>query len=258
MDSRPALATTERGSGEPTLVFLHYYGGSAAEWIAVVDRLSSRFRCVLPDLRGFGASAASDVPDTWSVEDAADDVEALLADLVRESFVLIGHSMGGKIALALAARRPATLQAVVLVAPSPPTPEPIRDDVRSRLLATHGGREAAAEGAKAITAQPPGSAAFEQVVADNLRAAPGAWRAWLVTGSREDISSAMDRIAVPVLAVSGDQDETIPTNVIRTEVAERVPGAKLVEVAGARHLIPLDRPEELARLISDWAAHPLA
>jgi pimeloyl-ACP methyl ester carboxylesterase len=65
------------------------------------------------------------------------------------------------------------------------------------------------------------------------------------------------RIAVPVLAVSGAEDRTIPTTVIAREVVARVPGAKLIEVAGSRHLVPFDRPEELSRLIADFA-RPIA
>ena len=257
LDARPVLPAIERGSGKPTLVFLHYFGGSSADWDLVADRLAPEFRCLLPDLRGFGAAAADDVPSTWSVADAADDVAALIAAHALDDFVLAGHSMGGKIALALAARELAGLRRVVLVAPSPPTPEPIDDNVRARLLATHGERAAAQESAGEITFQPPGSPLFERVVADNLATAPGVWRAWLETGSREDISEAVKRIAVPVLAVSGAEDRTIPTTVIAREVVARVPGAKLIEVAGSRHLVPFDRPEELSRLIADFA-RPIA
>jgi pimeloyl-ACP methyl ester carboxylesterase len=256
LDARPVLPATERGSGKPVLVFLHYFGGSAADWDLVADRLAPAFRCLLPDLRGFGACASDDVPDSWSVADAADDVAALIAARALDDFVLVGHSMGGKIALALAARELAGLRGVVLVTPSPPTPEPIDEAVRTRLLATHGERAAAEEGAGEFTHQPPGSALYERVVADNLATAPGVWRAWLETGSREDISTAVKRIAVPVLAVSGADDRTIPTDVIAREVVRRVPGARLVEVPGARHLIPFDRPEELSRLIADFARPP--
>lgn len=257
MDGRPVLPAIERGSGTPTLVFLHYFGGSSADWDLVADRLAPEFRCLLPDLRGFGTAASDDVPSTWSVGDAADDVAALIAAHALDDFVLVGHSMGGKIALALAAPKLAGLRRVVLVAPSPPTPEPIDEAVRARLLSTHGERAAAEEGARAITFQPPGSPLYERVVADNLATAPGAWRSWLETGSKEDISEAVKRIAVPVLAVSGADDRTIPTAVIAREVVGRVPGAELVEVAGSRHLIPFDQPEELSRLIADFA-HPLA
>src|SRR5215210_602562 len=167
----------DRGRGDRTLVFLHYFAGSSRAWGPVIDRLAADHRCIAPDLRGFGDS---DGPATgYAVNDYADDVAALIGSLDLGRYGLVGHSMGGKIALALAARQPPGLEALVLIAPSPPTPEPIPDDVRAHLLASHGDRAAAENTARAIMMAGPGTPAFTQVVEDNLRTKPLAWRAWL-------------------------------------------------------------------------------
>jgi pimeloyl-ACP methyl ester carboxylesterase len=92
----------------------------------------------------------------------------------------------------------------------------------------------------------PGTPAFAQVVEDNLRTAPPAWRAWLEQGSREDISALMPRIDRPVLVLVGDEDTTIPPPVIEREVVARIEGAHLVRVARSRHLVPLDAPQAVA------------
>jgi pimeloyl-ACP methyl ester carboxylesterase len=114
----------------PSLVFLHYFGGSSQAWTEVIEKLARDFHCVAPDLRGFGAS--DEPAENLALEDYADDVECLISTLALENFVLIGHSMGGKIALAFAARNPKNLRSLILLAPSPPTPEPIKDETRAK------------------------------------------------------------------------------------------------------------------------------
>lgn len=183
------------------------------------------------------------------MDDYADDVAALIGALRIERYTLVGHSMGGKIALALAARRPAGLASLVLLAPSPPTPEPIAGAERARLLAGHGDRAAAEKTAGAITARPLAAPVFALVVEDNLRTSPPAWRAWLERGSREDISALMSRIAVPVLVVTGTADPVIPADLLEREVVRRIAGARLVMVPDVGHLVPLEGPEAAARAI---------
>jgi pimeloyl-ACP methyl ester carboxylesterase len=99
------LHVSERAGNGPALVFLHYWGGSSRTWRAVVDALPTRYRIIAPDLRGWGASAAPDT-DAYTLADFAADVEQLLTTLEVRQYILIGHSMGGKIAQLLASRRP--------------------------------------------------------------------------------------------------------------------------------------------------------
>lgn len=236
------------GAGGPAVVCLHYFAGSGLEWDAVAARLAGEYHCVAPDLRGHGDSAA--LPDAYAVADGADDVAGVVAALGITDYALVGHSMGGKLALALAARRPPGLRALVLVAPSPPTPEPIPDAERARLLASHGDRRAAEETADAIVARPLPPAPRARVVADNLRTSPAAWRAWLARGSREDVSALASHITVPTLVVAGTADRTIPEALLAREVVPRVAGARLAVVPGAGHLVPLEAPEALAGLVA--------
>ncbi len=236
------------GSGaRPSLVLLHYFGGSSGAWAEVSVRLASRYHCLAPDLRGFGESAAP--AGGCTLNDYADDVAALIEAASVNSYVLVGHSMGGKIALALAARRPASLRALVLLAPSPPTPEPIPDEERARLLDTHGDRRAAEETVRHITHRPLAAPVFARCVADNLRASLPAWRAWLEAGSREDISEAMARIDVPTLVVAGAADAPLTAPLLEREVVGRLADARLTTLPDAAHLLPLEAPAAVAGLI---------
>ena len=83
----------ETGKGSPTLVFIHYWGGSRRTWSEVVARLSKRFRCIALDVRGWGKSDRH--ADDYSLFAQADDVQGVIAALNVKDVVLVGHSMGG-------------------------------------------------------------------------------------------------------------------------------------------------------------------
>lgn len=243
--------------GEPALVFLHYFGGSGRVWDGVVAQLGTDYEAAAPDLRGFGS--AGSMPGPYTLGAYAEEVEDLIHRRGFERTILVGHSMGGKIALSLAARRPAWLAGLVLVAPSPPTPEPMSEADRAGMLAGYGQPAAALATARKIVARPLAPALLAQVVEDMLRSAEPAWAAWLQEGSREDISAGVGRLSVPAVVVSGTQDKTIPTSVLASEVLPRLERGRLVTIPDAGHLLPLEAADEVAGLVAALAwglSHP--
>ena len=250
------LNVREQGSGTTFIVLLHYFGGSAREWGVVVDRITTQFpvHCLAVDLRGHGQS---DAPATgYSVDDMADDIADLiehygLTGAPDRDFVLVGHSMGGKVALAVAARRPTGLRSLVLLAPSPPSPEPIPDDTRARLLATQGQPGAAERTLHEITVMPLPGPVQQQIVGDNVHTAPAAWRAWLLHGSREDITDRMSQIETPVLVAVGEKDTNIPANLLKTALLPLLPAnTPLTIVPGAGHLLPYETPDAVLAILA--------
>lgn len=127
------INVADRGAGEPVLVFLHYYGGSTRTWQGVIDDLSATHRCVALDFRGWGQSdkRATD----YDLDTLATDVEQVILRLKLAQFVIVGHSMGGKVAQIVAARRLAGLKALILVAPAPPVPIEVSDEQREVIVA---------------------------------------------------------------------------------------------------------------------------
>lgn len=228
----------------PAWVLLHYFGGSALSWGPLVQALGGG--CVAPDLRGFGAAPPS---GAMRVEDYADDVAALLPG----DCVLVGHSMGGKVALALAARRPPGLRGLVLVAPSPPGPEPMDDAARAKLRAAWGDPAAAREVAHGISRHRDGPA-YDRIVADHLRASREGWMAWLDRGSTEDLRSLAGQVDVPVLVMAGTDDDALGPEVQARETLPLLPGAAMRTVADSKHLVPLDAPAELASAMRSWVS----
>ncbi|MDQ3323892.1 MAG: alpha/beta hydrolase [Acidobacteriota bacterium] len=235
----------------PTLVFLHYFGGSSRAWTEVIERLAKDFHCVAPDLRGFGASDALSTAENFAVKDYADDIECLIRVLTIENYVLIGHSMGGKIALALAARQPEGLQSLILLAPSPPSPEPIKEETRAKQLASHGNRCVATETICQAAGGKLCGASFESAINDSLRTSEAAWKWWLESGSLEDISSEVGQINVPVLIAAGEKDEAMTPKLLKNEIVRPIENARLVVVAEGKHLLPLEAPEKIADLIRE-------
>lgn len=245
------LNDEDQGSGSPALVFLHYFAGSLRSWVHVAGDLSRTGRRLCIDLPGFGRSAPL---STYSVHTMAQVVATHIADRRLSSYVLIGHSMGGKLALACATMNPPGLAGLVLVAPSPPSPEPMDERERNRLLATHGDRSSAEQTVHTITRRAIPVADVAICIDDNLRTSPEAWHWWLAQGSREDITAQARRVACPILVLGGSDDPVIPPHVITTDVMPRIANASRIEIAGAGHLLPLEAAPEVGTAIRSFVA----
>lgn len=129
-----ALNVEKRGSGEPAIVFLHYWGGTSRTWTKVVAELQGKFTTVAYDARGWGQSDKP--PVGYKLTDLADEALSLIKELDIKTYVLVGHSLGGKISQLIASRNPEGLKGLVLVAPAPSTPLGFPDEAR-RSRFTH-------------------------------------------------------------------------------------------------------------------------
>jgi pimeloyl-ACP methyl ester carboxylesterase len=226
-----------------TYLALHYWAGAGHEYDHLRALLPAGSSLLAPDLPGFGAQAAPAGFD-YSVGAYVDWVAQYTAAQQLKEYVLIGHSMGGKIALALAARQPAGLRGLLLLSPSPPTPEPISDDDRAASLAAYGQRLEAEKTATKIMIRPVAKEVRQTVIADNLRTSQAAWDAWLEHGSKEDISALMSAIQVPCCLLVGDADHAIPLAAQQQQTLPLLPaGTPLVAVLEAGHLLPLEAPD---------------
>lgn len=238
------IRVVESGAGEPALVFLHYWGGSSRTWRGVIDRLTGKARCIALDQRGWGESVATD--GRHDLAAMADDVEAVTQRLGLSRFVLVGHSMGGKVAQIVAGRRPAGLAGLVLVAPAPPTPMPAPEAQRAAMLASYGSREGVLQALSVLTARPLSNKLREQVIEDTLAAAPEAKRAWTDRGMIEDISAELVGLTTPTIVVIGDRDQVEHEAALRDVFARFLPQATLRVLKGVGHLSPLQAPDAIA------------
>jgi len=104
----------ETGEGE-TIVFLHGYTGSSQDWANQISSVSKKYRAVAMDSRGHGRSEAPTEEEDYSVKIFSEDVYALLLKLGIEKCCLVGHSMGGFMALQFVLDHPEIIKALVLV-----------------------------------------------------------------------------------------------------------------------------------------------
>lgn len=228
-----------------TYLALHYWAGSGRAFELLAPQLPAGAQLLAPDLPGFGSQPAPASFD-YSVKSYTDWVAQYVASHQLTDYVLVGHSMGGKFALALAARQPAGLRSLLLLSPSPPTPEPISDQDRAASLAAYGQRAEAEKTFAKITNRPLAPELRAQIIDDNLRTSRAAWDAWLQAGSREDISALMPQVQVPCRLLVGDADRAIPLEAQRRQTLPLLPaGTALHPIAAAGHLLPLEAPHEL-------------
>jgi pimeloyl-ACP methyl ester carboxylesterase len=247
-----AIRITESGSGEPACVFLHYWGGSGRTWDDLIDRIDGRARCVAVDQRGWGESIATD--GRYDLAAMADDVQGIVAALGLQRYVLVGHSMGGKVAQIVAAKRPASLLGLVLVAPAPPTPMPVPEPQRGAMLASYMSREGVQQALTVLAGSPLSDVLRERVIEDTLRGAPGAKREWTERGMIEDVSTGLEAVTVPTTVVIGDRDRVEHESALRQAFGRFLPHATFRVLAGVGHLLPLERPGELAATCLDLVA----
>jgi pimeloyl-ACP methyl ester carboxylesterase len=230
------------------LVLLHYFGGSPDSWNPLFDVMEKRG---LGNVSFTPLALNSFMLDNYSVTGIAAEIENFVESNVQEEYVLVGHSMGGKISLVMASLGSEKLRGVVLLAPSPPTPEPFDEAIREQMLTMERTRVAAEETIRSVSFQPLLPPVMEQAIQDNLHTNQMLWKDWLETGTREDVTAVLPKVKVPVLVVAGQHDQNMTPDLLQREIAEKIPGAQL-KVVDTGHLVPMEAPETTATLIGEF------
>jgi pimeloyl-ACP methyl ester carboxylesterase len=197
------------------------------------------------DHRGWGA--ARDLPGPYGISDLADDALAVIAELGISRYVLVGHSMGGKVAQLAAARRPKGLAALALIAPAPPRPAV---DAKAAEALTHAfdNRATVRDAVQhMLTERPLPPELREQVISDGLAGNREAQLAWPLGGITMDITATTRAIQVPVQVLAGRQDQVDPPESLEANLLPFIPGARMTVLEGTGHLSPLEVPEQIAK-----------
>jgi len=242
------------GAG-PALVHLHYWGGSSRTWQPVIDQLGER-ESVSIDFRGW--SRSRHLPGPFDLHRLARDTADVIDRLALSEYVLVGHSMGGKVAQLVAATRPRGLLGLVLVAPGPAKPAAeLTPEYQAGLAHAYDSAESAAGARDAVlTATTLPAHLKDQVVTDSLASSAEARTEWPLHGIAEDITAQTVRIDVPTLVVAGEHDHVEPVSALQENLLPYLRNADLTVIPRTGHLIPLEATEELAPAITAFTARP--
>jgi pimeloyl-ACP methyl ester carboxylesterase len=230
------------------LVFLHSWAGSTRSWKYVVDALPKRLRTITIDHRGWGRSESHS--SGFHLAGLASDVKEFVKALKLDRYVLVGHSMGGKIAQLIASERPETLSGLILVAPAMPGPLHFPLERREGMVNVMNSADLIQQTIDSmLTAKRLSPEVNAQVIEDGLRGSPEAKRAWPLSTSQEDLREVVGQIQVPTLVIAGELDKVDPVSELQSELLPQISNAEMKIIPATGHLSPLESPTEVAEMI---------
>ncbi len=251
VEQLPLHYVTTVGAGQP-VVLLHGWGGQIASFGPIPDILGSRFRVVAVDLPGFGATPLPSSP--WGTLDYADFMVSFLRQSELAPCTLVGHSFGGKVSLALAARNPELVSKLILVDSAGIRP-PRGPGYYARVGLVKGARRLLSlPGAGAIR-EPSLTRLYRMLGSSDYNAAVNPiLRATFVRVVNEDLRHLLPSIKAPTLLIWGDRDRDTP--LADGRLMERlIPDAGLVVFEGAGHFAYLDRIDQFCRVVAHFVEH---
>ena len=248
----PLNYTVDGPEDAPTLVLGSSLGTDIRMWAAQVPALATRWRVVRYDHRGHGHSPVP--PGPYRLADLGADVLALLDHLGVARAHLGGLSLGGMVAMWVAAHAPERVDRLALVCTSAKLGPPQIWAERAAAVRADG-LDAIAD---AVLARwtPPDFARRNPDVVSELRGMLTATPAEGYAGAcaaieNMDLEPDLGRIAAPTLVIAALDDEATPPAHAQ-RIAALIPGARLTLVAGAAHLANISRPELVADLLTDF------
>jgi pimeloyl-ACP methyl ester carboxylesterase len=259
-----SVSYVEAGGG-PVLLLIHGMAGTCENWRAVVEPLARTHTVIAPDFPGHGASAPGG--GDYSLGSLASGLRDLLLALGHDRATLVGHSLGGGVAMQFAYQFPEMCERLVLVSSGGLGPE-VSPILRAATLpgadlfiaatANVGQKVGGAigRGLAAIGKRP--SADIAEVargyasLADPRRRAAFLATNQAVVGTQGQRVAAVDRLyladLLPVLIVWGQRDPIIPVSHGR-EAHELLPGSRLEIFEGAGHMPQLEEPNRFASVV---------
>ncbi len=242
----------------PTILFLHGFMGSGADWADTTSALDEHFCCIAPDLPGHGRSLGL-LPEEYTMEGAARMLRDLLDGLEISRATLIGYSMGGRLALYFALRYPERCSGLVLESASPGIEDAAgrkarrhADEERARRLESGDFEEFLEDWYRqplfASLARHEGLA--QEIIEVRLRNDPRELARslrGLGTGRQPSLWGNLPRLTIPVLAIAGELDEKFVG--ISRRMAAWSPNVHAAVVRGAGHSVHVEAPDAYLGLL---------
>jgi pimeloyl-ACP methyl ester carboxylesterase len=230
-------------------------GYPAAMWFRQMPALTERYRVIRPDNRGAGHTG--DVPGTpYTVEMMAADCLAVLDAAGATTAHVVGISMGGLMAQEIALTEPERVRSLCLLATHPGIAHAVLNPEAMAMLGNRGDLTAREAAAASMPFNYASSTPRERIEEDwavrlPLAATNKGYLAQLTGTSQWDGHDRLGLVTSPTLVLHGELDALVPPENGRI-IAERIPGAELVTVPQANHLLGTDQPEQVSELLVSW------
>jgi pimeloyl-ACP methyl ester carboxylesterase len=257
----------DAGSGPP-VVLLHGLGGQMRNFTyGLVDRLTGEFRVIVPDRPGSGHSVrAPGASARLGVQ--ADVIAGLIGALQLDRPLLVGHSLGGALALVIALKHPGLARGLALISPLTQPQETVPAAFRglavsSKLLRwliawTLSTPMAMAKRDRVLDALfgpelPPDDLALRAGFMLALRPKSFYASSSDLMAAREELPGLQARygnVQAPVSILFGDGDQILDPRLHGESMVRQIPGLSYTTLAGGGHMIPLTRPDEVAAFIA--------
>jgi len=252
------------GNGPP-LIILHGLLGSSDNWVTIAKSLAENFTVILPDQRNHGQSPHSEIHDYESMRD---DLFDLANELSLTKFILAGHSMGGKTAIAFAMKYPEMLNGLLIIDISPFTNEAGRNSAYSEnktildaIITLDLQKVSSRSEVERILSGKIESEKTRGLIMKNLERNSDNSFSWKpdadsLVSNLDKIMSGVERrkdynhqiTGFPVIFLKGGNSDYIPLSDIK-DIRMVFPAAEIVEIPGAGHWINADKPEEVVKNI---------
>ena len=246
---RPAQGTVHK----VPLVFLHGIGGRASGWSPILRACADAgFASLAWDMPGYGNSPSI---DPCHFDNLADALAALMDAYGLAQAVLVGHSLGGMVALQMWARHPQRVAGLVLAASSPAFGHGSGDFqqtfIAQRLAPIEAGQSMADVAAGLIpTMVAPGfdGPGLTQAQACMASITPAAYKAALGALVQFEQRSALPTITVPTLCIAGEHDRTASPSVVQ-RMADKIPLSEFLCLPSVGHLLTFEQPDSFAQAL---------
>ena len=244
------IAYARRGRGAP-LVLIHGYPLDHTIWQGVAPLLERDFDVIMPDLRGFGESDVMQADD--SIVDYASDIAGLLTHLKINKAYVVGHSMGGYVALAFARMYEQRLSGLGMVSSQVAADTEERKQGRYATAAQvlEQGVQPVADTMAASLSPDPAVQDFARDIIARQSPAGGA-SALRAMAARPDSAEIFAGFPFPVVVVHGDADALIPVERGR-EMKAALPAAHYVELPGVGHMPMMEDPRGVSEALHSFA-----
>ena len=241
----------EQGTGSEPIIFVHGFISTQVWWQPALEHLPASFRAYTLDLRACGQSESIETGHTLA--QYAEDLHQFVEQMGLQQFILVGHSMGGGVAMQYALNHQDRLKALVLVDPMAAFGTRISPEITAWINAQQGNAEGIRQIILGAFATPPTGDYLEQLIEDGVRWGQPIYLGTMDDMARFNISDRLPEITVPTLLTWGDRDTVIPFAAI-ADIFTKIPGCALEVWHGVGHSGPIEIPARFVGLLTSFIA----